>query len=138
MIEFLANLRDFFRSEVHPNARPMNGLTSRVASALARPWQTSYVAPTLRTIDGVAYALKGYDVHWTPVTLDLGDDVARNPASLVYRIFKRAHGERYHSHGVECASLFPGWAHSAELSLRNAFWRAAFRVAPASFRLDDR
>jgi hypothetical protein len=117
---------------MHPNARPMNGLLSRVASALARPWQVSYVAPRLRTLDAVAYAIRGYDVYWTPVTFDEDpDDPGRNPSSVCYRIFKATpatHGERVPSHGVELSTLFPGWAHKIECDARNAFGRARWRA----------
>lgn len=109
---------------IHPNAKSMNGLASRVASALARPWQTGYVAPTLRTLDAVAYAIRGYDVYWTPVSFD-EEDEARNPSSVCYRIFKQTpatHNERVPSHGAELSTLFPGWAHAAEMKVR---WGAA-------------
>lgn len=115
---------------IHPNAQPMNSFATRLASALARPWQTTYVAPTLRTVDAVVHAVRGYDVYWTPVSFDEEDD-ARNPSSVCYRIFKRAHGERYPSHGVEVPTLFPGWAHEAECDARNAIWRGVARVLSA-------
>lgn len=117
---------------IHPNARAMNTLSSRIASALARPWQVGYVAPALRTLDAVAYALRGYDVYWTPVSFD-EEDEARNPSSVCYRIFKQTpatHNERVPSHGVELSSLFPGWAHAAEMKLRWSAAKARYSVAP--------
>lgn len=115
---------------IHRNARAMNGLVTRVASALARPWQTGYVAPTLRTLDAVAYAARGYDVYWTPVSFD-EEDEARNPSSVCYRIFKQTpatHNERVPSHGVELGTLFPGWLHKFECNARNRMMRVKARV----------
>lgn len=112
---------------IHPNARPMNGLFTRICAALAMPYQTSYVAPELRRIDALLYALRGYDVYWTPVSFD-EEDVARNPSSVCYRIFKRAHGERYHSHGVELRGVWPGWAHGAVCEARRRSFHLRHRI----------
>lgn len=115
---------------MHPNARAMNGLASRLAHALARPWQTSYTAPTLRTVDAVLYALRGYDVYWTPVSFD-EEDQARNPSSICYRIFRTTHGERVPSHGVELDTIWPRWAILTELAIRNVVARVRARVVIA-------
>lgn len=115
---------------LHPNARPMNGLVTRLASALARPWQTGYAAPTLRTLEAVLYALRGYDVYWTPVGFDEADP-SRIPSSVCYRIYKATpatHGERVPSHGIELGSLFPGSAYHAERWLRDRVQRLLVRV----------
>lgn len=113
---------------IHPNARPMNGLVSRIAGALARPRQTSYVAPTVRTIEALAYAIRGYEVYWTPVSFD-EEDPGRIPSSVCYRIFKRTpatHNERVPSHGVELSSVLPDWTHKTEMCVRH--WSALARA----------
>jgi hypothetical protein len=112
---------------IHPNARPMNGLSTRLDAALARPWQTSYVCPSLMTATAVAYALRGYDVHWTSVTFD-EKEVERNPSTVCYRTFRRAHGERFPVGGVALRCLFPRWAVLAECSARNGLARLRGRV----------
>lgn len=121
--------RELF-SPIHPNARPMNDVVTRVAAALARPWQTSYVAPSLRTVEALVYALRGYDVYWTPVSFDEKRE-ARNPSSVCYRIFKRTaatHNERVPSHGVELGAIFPGWAYIAECRTRDGVRRWRWRL----------
>jgi hypothetical protein len=102
---------------IHPNARPMNGLFTRLASALAVPWQTSYTAPAARTLDALVHVAKGYDVFWTPVGFDEKDD-SREPASVCYRIFKVIKGERITSHAVEVDHTLPTWIYRAEHKLR--------------------
>lgn len=122
-------MNELFRP-MHPNARPMNSLVCRIANALARPWQTSYVAPTVRTIDALVYAARGYDVYWTPVSFD-EKDPSRVPSSICYRIFKQTpatHNERVPSHGVEIGSIMPGWAHTTEMNVRNLVGRIRVRL----------
>lgn len=113
---------------MHPNARPMNSVLTRVASALARPWQTSYTCPVLMTATAVAYALRGYDVYWTPVSFD-EEDEARNPSSVCYRIFKQTpatHNERVPSHGCELSCLFPDSVVWAEIKAHTALSRLRY------------
>ncbi len=111
---------------MHPNARPRNGLLSRVGAALARPFQTSYVCPSLMTATAVAYALRGYEPYWSPVTAP--DERGRCPSSVAYRIYKPTTDGRYPSHGVSLRSIFPRWAVMAECNLRNAYMRWGARA----------
>lgn len=107
---------------IDPRARAQNGIVARVAAALARPWLTSYVCPTLRTIEAVAYAVRSYDVKWSEPRLvynDVDGYRERDPASLRYVVYEDTDDGRYPSHGVEPRGLFPRWAVLAECNLRN-------------------
>lgn len=97
--------------------RAESGLVSRLFAAWARPWTTSYVSPTIMTLDATLYALAGYEVHWSPVRVDREGD--REPSSLYYDVFKMCGGERLPSHGVGIRSVFPAWAHRLECRYRN-------------------
>ena len=115
-------MHELFRP-IHPNARAMHPMLSRVAAALAVPYRTSYVAPQLVTIDALLYAVRGYDVYWTYPKFDESDE-GWDCASAAYRIHKvSSHGERSMSHGIGLSSVFPGWAHGVVCDLRNAMAR---------------
>lgn len=111
---------------MHPNARPRNGLLSRIGGALARPFQTSYVCPSLMTATAVAYALRGYEPYWSPVTAP-DPHYGRNPSSVAYRLYAPTKDGRYPSHGVTLRCIFPDWAARAECDLRNAMGRVRAR-----------
>ncbi len=115
------------------HSRAMSSLPSRIAAALAVPWQTSYVAPTLMALTGVAYAMRGYEVLWTQPRM-LGDtpaDAERDPASIIYSTFGVRHGERTPVGAVGLSCLFPRSAVMAEYRARS--WvmsmRCRFRAA---------
>ena len=103
------NLRDLLRTPLPPHVRPENGLASRLFAALARPSRTGYTSPSLMTATAVLYALRGYDVYWSPVRPDPIDGRC-SPSSVGYRVYRWCEelGERYPSHGVEPMCLFPG------------------------------
>jgi len=103
-------------------ARSRNGLLSRLGGALARPWQTSYVCPSLMTVTAVVYALRGYEPYWTKVGVP--DDRGRDPSSLAYRVYKDTPDGRYPTHGVSPNCLFPANIVHAEMNARNAVMRA--------------
>ncbi len=113
--DILRPMKDFERSR--------NGLLSRLGGALARPFQTSYVCPSLMTVTAVAYALRGYEPYWTPVGMP--DEDGRKPSSVAYRVFKSTPDGRYPSHGVGLRAAFPRWAIIAECNARNALMRRA-------------
>jgi hypothetical protein len=123
------NLRDLFRP-IHPNARPMNGLASRLFAALARPSRTSYTAPSLMTATAVLYAIRGYDVYWSPVRPYHHLDGRLVPSSLGYRVYSWCEEleERYPSHGVEPLCLFPDRLVIAEHRFRESLARGLARV----------
>ena len=111
---------------IRPRARAQNGIVTRIAAAMARPWLTSYVCPTLRTIEAVAYAVRGYDVWWTEPRLvysDVDGTPERDPSMLRYLIYDETPDGRYASHGVEPRGFFPDWMVRAECGLRNAMMR---------------
>lgn len=112
-------------SRRHPNAKPRNGLLARLGAAVARPWQTSYVCPSLMTVTAVAYALRGYEPYWIPVTAPT--EGGRNPSSVCYRIYKPTDDGRYPSHGVSLSCIFPRWMVMAECNIRNACGRTLGR-----------
>ena len=101
------NLKRLFSEPIPTSARPMNGLATRLFSALARPYQTSYTAPSLMTASAVLYALRGYDVSWSTVRFDTLYG-RRCPSDVSFRYYRHGHGERYPSHGRELDCLFPG------------------------------
>jgi hypothetical protein len=106
--------------EPNKHSRFMSSLPARVAAALAVPWQTSYVAPTLMALTGVAYALRGYEVLWTRPQM-LGDtpaDAERDPAKIIYSTFAIRHGERTPVGGVELSCVFPRAVVMAEYRAR--------------------
>lgn len=104
---------------MHPKTIAQNGVLSRVASAFARPWQTCYVAPRIKTAEALIYALRGYDVEWSTPTYD-PIERERNPSTLSYAVYEDRDGERWRSHGVETSMVFPAWMHKAECWVRNA------------------
>ncbi len=111
---------------MHGNAKSRNGLLSRLGGALARPWQTSYVCPSLMTLTAVAYALRGYEPYWRPVAAP--DHRGRDPSNVCYRLYKPTPDGRYPSHGVELECIAPRWAVLAECNARNAFMRLHYRA----------
>lgn len=113
--------------------RPMNGLSTRLFAALARPHQTGYTCPSLMTATAVVYALRGFDVSWTPVGFDTKRE-ERVPSCVTYRCHKVARGERYPSHGVELSCLFPDWMIVAEFKLRGLPWRLRSLLTKGSAR----
>lgn len=121
------SIRELFKP-MHPNARPRNGILSRLGGALARPFQTSYVCPSLMTVTAVAYALRGYEPYWTPVSAP-DPHYGRHPSSVCYRIYKSTDDGRYPSHGVALRCIFPDRAIRAECDLRNALGRFRARLA---------
>lgn len=116
---------ELFR-RMHPAAKSRNGLVSRVGGAVARPFQTSYVCPTLMTLTAVAYALRGYEPYWSKVGVP--DERGRDPSSVAYRLYKSTEDGRYPTHGVELMCIFPRQMVLAECSLRNALGMLAARV----------
>lgn len=104
-------------TRVTPYTRSRNGLLSRLGGAVARPWQTSYVCPTLMTLTAVAYALRGYEPYWRPVGTP--DEDGRKPSSVAYRVYQETDDGRYPSHGVELRCLFPQRLIHAECNARN-------------------
>lgn len=117
---------DLLRPNLHAPRRSRNGLLSRIGGAIARPWQTGYTCPSLMTLTAVAYALRGYDVYWSPVGTP--DEDGRKPSSVAYRIYQPTIDGWYPSHGVELPSIFPGWAIHAECNARNALRLARARL----------
>lgn len=109
-----------------PYCRSRNGLLSRVGGALARPFQTSYVCPSLMTATAVAYAIRGYEPRWSPVGVP--DEDGRKPSSVAYQVYVSTEDGRYPSHGVELRPIFPRWAILAECNARNAMMRVKARV----------
>ena len=114
---------------MHPYAKSRNGLLSRVGGALARPFQTSYVCPSIMTVTAVAYALRGYEPYWTPVGVP--DERGRDPSSVAYRVYKPTADGRYPTHGVGLSTFVPRWAILAECDARNAWMRARGRLIQA-------
>lgn len=117
---------------MHPNARSRNGLLSRIGGAVARPWQTSYVCPTLMTLTAVAYALRGYEPYWMKVGVP--DERGRDPSNVAYRVYKDTEDGRYPTHGVGLRCIFPDWAVHAECNVRNALMRVKARVMLRAMR----
>jgi len=78
------------------------------------------------TVTAVAYAVRGYDVYWSPVGTP--DEDGRKPSSVAYRIYAPTPDGWYPSHGVELRSIFPDWAVRAECNARNAMMRVKARV----------
>lgn len=113
------------------HTRSMSSLPSRIAGALAVPWQTSYTAPTLMALSGVAYALRGYEVRWSEPSMRLDHDggAYRDPASISYACFQIQHGERVKTHGVELTCIFPSALVLAEWRLRERIRAQIARVA---------
>lgn len=113
------------------HTQSMSSLPSRIAAALAVPWQTSYTAPTLMALSGVAYALRGYEVRWSEPSMRRDRDGAyREPASISYACFQIQHGERFKTHGVGLTCIFPS-------ALVLAEWRLRARAEVATRRQAD-
>lgn len=111
---------------MHPATRSRNGLLSRLGGALARPFQTSYVCPSIMTATAVAYALRGYEPYWTKVGVP--DERGRDPSSVAYRVYKATEDGRYPTHGVSLSTFVPRAVILAECNLRNALGRLRARV----------
>jgi len=110
-----------------------SGVLRRVVSALATPPSPNrYVAPRVRTLDAVAFALRGYRVFWTaPTPYEAPDGGQPNPSVLVYAL--HAAGDADDPEGVDwCAelpTLVPGEVHRAASWLEGARtigWRFAW------------
>lgn len=115
---------------MHPATRSRNGLLSRLGGAVARPFQTSYVCPSLMTATAVVYALRGYEPYWDRVGIP--DEDGRKPSSVAYRVYKETPDGRYPSHGVGLRCVFPRWMALAECNARNAMMRVKARILLAS------
>lgn len=111
---------------MHPNAKSRNGLLSRLGGAVARPFQTSYVCPSLMTATAVLYALRGYEPYWTKVGVP--DERGRDPSSVAYRVYKATDDGRYPTHGVGLSCIAPRRLVIAECDLRNAVARLRGRL----------
>ncbi len=114
---------------MHPSAKSRNGLLSRLGGALARPWQTSYVCPSIMTLTAVAYALRGYEPYWTKVGVP--DERGRDPSSVCYRVYKPTEDGRYPTHGVGLSTFVPRSVILAECNTRNALGRLRGRLIMA-------
>jgi hypothetical protein len=113
-------MHELFRP-MHSTARSRNGLLSRLGGALARPFQTSYVCPSIMTFTAVAYALRGYEPYWTKVGVP--DERGRDPSNVCYRVYKWTEDGRYPTHGVGLSPFVPERLIIAECNARNALAR---------------
>jgi hypothetical protein len=105
--------------KMNDRTKAQNDILSRVASALARPWTTSYVCPRLKTIEAVVYAIAGYDVYWTEPKCDAD---GLDPSTLCYRCFTQTRSGRFKSHGIEVGGFMPQRLILAECWLRHRGW----------------
>jgi hypothetical protein len=119
---------------IHPRARARHGIVTRVLRALARPRHTSYVCPSLKTVEAVAWAVRGYDVSWSEPRVVTSrhngyESGYLDPASLSYAVYpdEPPHYGACRSHGVEPRGFVPQWMALAELRLRN--WARDVRVS---------
>jgi len=110
-------MHELFRP-MHRNARSRNGLLSRLGAAVARPWQTNYVCPSIMTVTAVAYALRGYEPYWDAVRPP--DAEGRRPSGVAYRVYSETSDGRYPSGGVELRAVAPRALILAECRIRNA------------------
>lgn len=103
-------------------------LIRRLRDAIERPPHPNrYVAPRLRTVDAVAFALRGYRVFWTIPRRT--EDGGPEPGVLVYVSLRDE--PIYSGPAIELPTIIPGevhrvasWVQGARVvGLRFAFWQ---------------